>query len=43
MPVAEPCDLLAREAKITGAVVEHDEVIARAVHLDETQLRHERF
>ena len=33
-------DLRALEAQVAGTIIEHDEVVARAVHLRETQLAH---
>ena len=43
MAIAEVSDLLFLEMQITQAVIEHHEVVARTVHLGETQLRHPRF
>ncbi len=40
MPIAELRDLLALQLKLALAIIEHDEVIARAVHLREMQGRH---
>ena len=40
--IAKPRDLRAIELKIARAIVEHDEIIARAIHLGELQLRHGR-
>jgi hypothetical protein len=37
MPVANPRDLRSRQLQIARAIIDHDEIVARAVHLRETQ------
>ena len=37
MPVADLRDLIGREMQIAGAIIDQDEIVARAVHFRETQ------
>jgi intergrase/recombinase len=37
IPITKPSDLLSRELQIARAIVDHDEIVPRAVHLRETQ------
>ena len=43
MAIAEPCNLFSLEMQIPEAVIDHHEVVARTIHLGETQPRHSRF
>jgi len=37
MPIANPHDLFGIQTHITGAIVDHDEIVAGAIHFSETQ------
>jgi hypothetical protein len=37
MTIADPDNLLGLQTHLAGAIVDHDEIIPRAVHLGETQ------
>ena len=37
MPITNPRNLFRIEVNLTCAVIEHDKIVARAVHLRETQ------
>jgi hypothetical protein len=37
MPIADPRHLLRAQFDVTATIIEHDEIVARAIHLCETQ------